>query len=384
MSNEQETKLENLKITKVDLVDEGANPEANIALFKHKDGKVVEPPVQQEDLLRKVTNAVKKALGMEIGEKENDGDFTDTFNQKISTRNIQSEMWRAIDAIQESLLAIMNDGSLDQDAKRQNMSESIDQFAEFMKRATDSWVQGRTISIIEKNKPNYPGRLENIELGIEQLSIIAKSLKTVANEDKAKNVEKTEGEAEEETLMRFDIDETKLTDAEAAELAKLIEKAQPEGEANDEAKKEAPEDTEKSAKTEKRRDLAIDGELAELRKFKEDHEKAQMIAKAKEYEILGTNTEELAERLAKVRSVDKDAYDAMIKTLDNQKAATEKGGLFGEIGHVGRGQICKSFNKVNTIAKSYMEKDPSLTRQQAITKAFENNPELIDEYENNR
>ena len=36
------TKLKNLKITKVDFVDDGANPEAHIRLFKSKDG--VEPP----------------------------------------------------------------------------------------------------------------------------------------------------------------------------------------------------------------------------------------------------------------------------------------------------------------------------------------------------
>ncbi len=33
------TKLKNLKVKKVDFVDEGANPDAHIELFKRKDGK---------------------------------------------------------------------------------------------------------------------------------------------------------------------------------------------------------------------------------------------------------------------------------------------------------------------------------------------------------
>ena len=32
------TKLKNLKVKKVDFVDEGANPDAHIELFKRKDG----------------------------------------------------------------------------------------------------------------------------------------------------------------------------------------------------------------------------------------------------------------------------------------------------------------------------------------------------------
>lgn len=32
-------KLKNLKVTKVDFVDQGANPDAHIKLFKRKDGE---------------------------------------------------------------------------------------------------------------------------------------------------------------------------------------------------------------------------------------------------------------------------------------------------------------------------------------------------------
>ena len=38
------TKLKNLKVKKVDFVDEGANPDAHIELFKRKDGKPEEDP----------------------------------------------------------------------------------------------------------------------------------------------------------------------------------------------------------------------------------------------------------------------------------------------------------------------------------------------------
>ena len=43
------TKLKNLKVKKVDFVDEGANPDAHIELFKRKDGKPEEDPKKPKE-----------------------------------------------------------------------------------------------------------------------------------------------------------------------------------------------------------------------------------------------------------------------------------------------------------------------------------------------
>ena len=52
------TKLKNLKIKKVDFVDEGANPDAHIKLFKMKDNK--EQSVEEENQKGKKQSKTKQ------------------------------------------------------------------------------------------------------------------------------------------------------------------------------------------------------------------------------------------------------------------------------------------------------------------------------------
>lgn len=59
------TKLKNLKVKKVDFVDEGANPDAHIELFKRKDGKPEEDPKKPKE-------------DNEEGEKQNEGRRNET------------------------------------------------------------------------------------------------------------------------------------------------------------------------------------------------------------------------------------------------------------------------------------------------------------------
>ena len=72
------TKLKNLKITKVDFVDDGANPEAHIRLFKSKDG--VEPPhdegaEKKPNIWKRLITAITKAAGSEPDTSEEFGEL---------------------------------------------------------------------------------------------------------------------------------------------------------------------------------------------------------------------------------------------------------------------------------------------------------------------
>ena len=60
--------------------------------------------------------------------------------------------------------------------------------------------------------------------------------------------------------------------------------------------------------------------------------------------------------------------------------------MFTEIGKSGNfnyGPVAKSEpeTKIEGIAKSYMEKDPTLDYNGALAKAWENNPQLMAEYD---
>ena len=65
-------KLKNLKISKVDFVDEGANPDADIKMTKRKDGE--NPPAEADgrkdarSVLKKLFNFIGKAAGIDEDE----------------------------------------------------------------------------------------------------------------------------------------------------------------------------------------------------------------------------------------------------------------------------------------------------------------------------
>ena len=77
------------------------------------------------------------------------------------------------------------------------------------------------------------------------------------------------------------------------------------------------------------------------------------------------------------------AYSDMIAVLDQAVETVEKSGAFSEIGKSGHGSNAAGAveAKVDAIAKGYMEKDSSLDYTAAMAKAWEDHPELMDEYE---
>ena len=99
------TKLKNLKITKVDFVDDGANPEAHIRLFKSKDG--VEPPhdegaEKKPNIWKRLITAITKAAGSEPDTSELESVIDDiqksseSFGERIAevkNRKIADEIW---------------------------------------------------------------------------------------------------------------------------------------------------------------------------------------------------------------------------------------------------------------------------------------------------
>ncbi|MDE6913933.1 MAG: hypothetical protein K2P35_09590, partial [Lachnospiraceae bacterium] len=121
------TKLKNLKIRKVDFVDEGANPDADIKLFKRKDqGSDVQADSDNGEnrsgsILKKLLGFIGKAAGMEQDEIDSAVDEIQksdsmSFNEKINevrNRNIADEMWDICYALQSSLCSILNDEELD-------------------------------------------------------------------------------------------------------------------------------------------------------------------------------------------------------------------------------------------------------------------------------
>ena len=91
------TKLKDLEVTEVSLVDAGANQHAHVALYKRNGGKPEEQPTGQnpeqapaKSGLHKFFSAIGKALKLDQADIDSavaDIEKADTFNDKMEERN---------------------------------------------------------------------------------------------------------------------------------------------------------------------------------------------------------------------------------------------------------------------------------------------------------
>lgn len=406
------TKLKNLKIKKVDFVDEGANPDADIKMRKKKDR---EEPKNSSNILKKLFGFIGKAAGMNQEEIDSavaeiqKGDsisFSEKINE-VNNRKICDEMWDIGYALQSSLCSILNDDELDSASAAAAMQESLDEFYAVVQESIKKWSSGRSASIVKKNEDVSEAELEIMKSAVERLNeTIEKAAKEKEEPD---NNQSPKGEERE---MGMKIDKNKLTDAERAFL-KYIEKRYgvDEGDNTVDGGASAPVEqllppvfTEPTvvksvtqpvpdvvasvAQTEdpdsiyKGLHTAVRAELESLKKFREDAEARELIEVAKRYGIIGKKEEELVPMLKSLKAAGGTAYNDMIAVLDQAVAAVEKSGVFSEIGKSGHGSTAGAAEaKIETIAKGYMEKDSSLDYTAAVAKAWEDNPELMNEYE---
>lgn len=418
------TKLKNLKIRKVDFVDEGANPDAHIRMLKRKDG---ETQTAEEDhkkgtgsILKRLFGFIGKAAGMNQEEIDSaideiqKGDSL-SFNEKINevkNYKIADEMWDTCYALQSSLCSILNDEELDSTGAATAMQESLDEFYVVVQESIKEWSSGKSASIVRKSEEVSEAELEIMKSAVERLNeTIEKACKDTkkekSEENGPNNNENPKGDEEE---MGTKIDKSKLTDAERAFLESIekrcgVEEGGDSGSGNtatapaEQAPAPAEQTVTKSA-PEKPQETpagqedgqdniykglhpAVKAELESLKKFREDAEARELTEVAKRYEIIGKTEAELVPLFKSLRAAGGTAYNDMIAVLDQAVATVEKSGAFSEIGKSGHGSgaVGAAEAKVEAIAKGYMEKDSSLDYASAMAKAWEDNPELMAEYE---
>ena len=351
------SKLKDLKITKVDFVEAGANPEANILLFKSKDGAPgakSEPSTakggeKSDSPVKKFFSAIAKALG--IAEDEHIGEAIDeiakgyeaaTFGEKMDEqkrRRVTSEIWDVCYALEESLCSIICDDDVPEEDKPELMEQSLNEFAEAVKELIPTWAQGKTTNKIAKNEqPITPVRLEMAKAAKEKLeAIIAKGEDpdtdpegtSVEDGCKKPNQKKSKGDMED-----MKIDKSKLTPEELAALEAIEKKAGiPDEPANEPNPVPAATDVNKSEgqtgdnqNTGEEEDIykglhpVVKAELERLRKAADQAEERDLAEVAKKYEIIGKKTEELIPLFKSLKKAGGNAYEQMIEHRLSSKA----------------------------------------------------------------
>ena len=416
-------KLKNLIINKVDFVDEGANPDADIKMTKRKDEKgqlAGENSEKNTGFWKRLIRFIGSAAGIDQEEIDSAVDAIQkgdsmSFSEKINevkNYKIADEMWDTCNALQSSLYSILNDEDLDNTSAETAMRESLDEFYSVVQESIAQWSSGKTASIMKKSEEVSEAELEIMKSAVERLNrAIEKAGKDAekkeSEEDRADNNKNPKGEGEE-----MKIDKSKLTDAEKAFLESIEKRYgvedQPVGETSagvvpttytlavpsvekSATQIEAPEQFQESAQQVAGEDgiykglhPAVKAELEELKKFREATEEKELSQIAEKYAIIGKKKEELVPLFKSLKAAGGTAYNDMIAVLDQAVETVEKSGAFSEIGKSGHGSSAAGAveAKVDTIAKGYMEKDSSLDYTAAMAKAWEDHPELMDEYEN--
>ena len=398
------TKLKNLHLRKVDVVDEGANPRADIALKKSRDPQVDEPAdsTKQENLIKRFFAWLRNEGA------ESDVEKGMSFNDELTCTSMEAVMDEVFDvvyALRSSLNSILCDGGTTPAGKASAMAESVNQFTEAMQGLIPIWAQQKLAlkdMVTEKADNAEVALMKSDQARLADKIEKAKAAKKGEPEDMIK-IDKSkmtpeERAAYEELVKKYAVDAPEEKEEPAVAKAKAkTSKADPDGDVDEEDIDEE-EQAEKKTSTKKSvsapaeegiykgLDPAVKAELEELKKFRAEMELQQLIAVAKKYEVIGKKPEELAKSLKVMKDAGGTAYADMIATLDEMVAMQDASGIMSEIGKSGHGNTGKAGEseavaKATSIAKSYMEKDPSLNFPAAIAKAWEDNPDLMDAYE---
>ena len=386
------TKLKNLKVRKVDFVDQGANPEAHIKIKKNKE----ESKGEKESVVKRFFTAIAKASGLKQEELESvveeiaKGESV-TFGEKmneVKRRKVADEIWDMCYALQSSLCSIMFDDDLESDTAQDAMQQSISEFSEIVNECITQWSQRKTSNIKKSITP------KPTVFDVEKMTeIIGKATVPIKTEQPIEDDEREEGEE----IM---IDKSKMTPAERAFYEDIEKRCSvTEEPASSAAEGTVQEPVGKSANptnapqilqtVEQIEDVykgvhpAVAAEIEELKKFRQDAEEKELAQVAKKYAVIGKKEEELMPLLKSLKAAGGTAYNDMIAILDQTVEAVEKSGVFSEIGKSGHessgGNSAEV--KISEIAKGYMEKDPSISYSAAVAKAWENNPDILNEYD---
>ena len=142
-------------------------------------------------------------------------------------------------------------------------------------------------------------------------------------------------------------------------------------------------DTEKACDTKKSADPALEAAMEKLEKLEKSLAMKEFTDIAKKYAPLGENEDELAQTLYDMKKSNEANYEAYINVLDKSLNLVEKSGIFAEIGKSGAayGASGGTIGKVEAIANEIRKSNPEMSYEASIAKAWENNPELIAEYE---
>ena len=376
MSKEEKpvTKLVDMKVTNVDFVGQGANQQADVLLFKSKDGGEMMEKAEAQGVMDKLAKMlglkseepVAKSADSEPVAKANEKAVS--FNDIQGVRVVREKMWDMNEALVTSILSIMKDPDVKD--KQAAISKTVDEHAVAVKAMVGAYTNPQQNVIVIPKSEEGETKAEEVGKAAEPLDI-GKGEPPAGKDEGSMKIQKEKLTAEEAAQL-----ETLL--AKCGETAEYVEKsAEAEvgksGEKQDVFKGMSPELVGMFQKMQEK----IDAQQAVIEK-KADEE---LLAKAKEYELIGQKPEELAKSMKEWKSAGEESFNRNMAMLDSMLAIAKQSNMFTEIGKKGGDETGDAWARIEKAADEIQKSDAKMNRYQAIDKACQMHPELVKEYE---
>lgn len=350
------TKLKDLKITKVDFVDAGANQRAHIALFKRapKGGEEV-----GESKMKNIIHAIAKRLGLEddeavdVEKAEGGAKTFGAANSEMKQHRICNEIWNVTDALRGSLMSIVCDDTVED--KTALLKQSLSEFNIAALGFANQWGEGKEAEV-QKHEASPMQDEEPVVKAEEDAEMkIDKSKMTAGERAFFEDIEK-----------RYGASEVTETDTQTNAVPAPIVDAPVQKSAAEVLKEVMPELSEMLEHVKKRMEKQEDDEIMQV---------------AKRYELLGKKPEELAPVLKNTKAASEEAYSQLVTALDGALDIAKRSGMFDEIGSNGNGGASDAAARIEKRVSEIRKAHPDMTECQARDMAFQENPELIAEFE---
>lgn len=370
-------KLKNLDLNSVDFVKRGANPDADISLFKSMDGMpgYEEEPVKKSFWSR-LGDSIAKALSVEMDDidpYEEDIFKSESVMKAERIEKAEDTMYRYTGALEESFSSIFKDDSLHEEERQALLLKSLGEFADTVEEDIIKSFTGKAPKAKKETTKTNNEEMEEIDdMRIDKSLLTTEE--AAAFDALVAKATPADGKKKVPAFM-IDDDDDDDDEMEAAKKACGQKKT----------KKSTAKDEEEMMKSLEGMPPAIQKAYRDMVSLTKSMEMKEFEDIAKTYAPLGYDTAELSNTLYDLKKSNEKHYDAYIDILNKSMTAIQSSGMFGEIGksYTGSGVVAKSgaVGKIENIAKGYMEKDPTMDRNTALAKAWEDNPDIAYEYE---
>lgn len=375
------TKLKHLKVTNVDFVDEGANPDAFIKLFKRKDDAATEPGAGADSsegtgFFKRLSSGLAKMFGVaqepvsaEQDVQKNSVGFTEAYGE-MKNRRVCDEVWDVCFALNQSICSILNDNELDGDATKTAMLESLDEFNAAAKNFAEQWSAGKVANVVLKNIPVDDATVALAKAAVDAINEQIEKHNHSGDAPVSKDTAAKNNGDEPEGDDTMKIDKSKMTPAELA-FFESIEKCY----GSDEGQTPPA-----AAPAYARLDPAVQAELDSLRKFREDSLDRELREVAKKYAIIGKKEDELFPVLKSMKAAGGTAYNDYLAVLDEAVNMANTSAAFTEVGKSGNGSAPDAWTRAEAKAVELM-KSKNVTKAQALDEVLVNDLALRAECE---